>query len=81
MQSITIKISKGFGKAITLELPQGQKHIITQSTNAYLYNDLAGLINLYNKAEKACRVDSTLLLPDDYDFGDDDQIPLENIID
>lgn len=80
MKTLNITISKNFGKNISLELPNGSKHIITQSHNPGLYNDLATVIQKYDAAEKACSFD-TFRMPDDYDFGDDDTIPLENIND
>lgn len=84
MQSITLNISKNFGKSITIELPAGEKHIITHSVMPHLYSDLEKIIKNPPKRE------TTVHLPDDhekplhpmsggymYDFGDE-YIPLEN---
>lgn len=79
MQSITINITKNFGKSITLELPSGDKHVITHSHSPHLYADLQNLIKKYEDAKTACSFD-TFRLPDDYEFGDE-RIDLENISD
>lgn len=71
MQSITLNISKNFGKSITIELPAGEKHIITHSVMPHLYSDLEKIIKNPPKRE------TTAYLPDDFDFGDE-YIPLEN---
>lgn len=71
MKTLNITISKNFGKNISLELPNGSKHIITQSHNPSLYHELIDHLN-----EKEQR-SNTLLLPDDYDF-DEKGLPLEN---
>lgn len=91
MQSITINITKNFGKNICLELPNGSKHIITQSHTPYLYESLFAMLHEKEKHS------STLILPDDFEkeepiihfpngkafdgFKDNKDIPLENIAD
>lgn len=67
MKSITVIITKNFGKNITLELPNGGKHVITYSGNVYLYHDLQSLLDQKEQLR------STLILPDDYEFGDEDE--------
>lgn len=74
MKTIHINIKKNFGKSVTLELPTGASHLITYSSQPYLYQELVDLIN--EKQEDS----NTFRLPDDYDFVDE-KIPFENIED
>ena len=64
MKTLNITISKNFGKNISVELPNGSKHIITQSHNPSLYH---GLIEHLNEKEQRS---NTLILPDDYEFDE-----------
>lgn len=78
IKTIKVQIAKNFGKSITIELPGGQKHLITSSQNHGLYSDLAlELKKGYEITRQLNDFDSTLLLPDDFDFGNE-SIPLEN---
>lgn len=74
MKTIHINIKKNFGKSVTLELPTGEKHLITYSAHPYLYQDIMDIIN------KEPEPKDTFILPDDFDFGDE-KIPFENIED
>lgn len=80
-KSIKIHLAKNFGKSITLELPSGEKHIITSSHNPHLYHDLSAELKSTcpavsdNLGGLPC---TTFRLPNDFDFGIENDIPLEN---
>lgn len=81
IKTIKVQIAKNFGKSITIELPSGEKHIITSSHNPHLYHDLSAELKSTchsvsdNLGGLPC---TTFRLPNDFDFGIENDIPLEN---
>lgn len=73
MQSITINITKNFGKSITLELPSADKHVITHSHNPHLYADLHKIIVSISRDEHLKAngfIPEKVILPDGFAYNE-----------